>query len=260
MPHLLPLVAIHGLQTQFSFPQGMLANEQIALRWIHFVAGITWIGLLYFFNLIGFPAMKEADPRVRAGIFPILMSRAMWWFRWSALVTVLAGLRYFYDILSVDAQNAGNPALAWRWLAGWFVVWIIAYALIYALQLPGGGMLGSGWVRASGIAAIAVAASWSVLRLGTGPHSSNAHLSISIGGGLGLVMLFNAWGVVWRVQKRLIVWTRAAAAQAAPMPAEADRLARWSLMASRTAFWLSFPMLFFMAAAEHYPFLGGMVR
>jgi len=44
------------------------------------------------------------------------------------------------------------------------------------------------------------------------------------------------------------------------MPAEAARLARWAFLASRVGFWLSFPMLFFMAAAEHYPFLSGIAR
>lgn len=238
----------------------MLANEEIVLRWIHFVAGIIWIGLLYFFNLIGFPVMKELDPSVRAKFFPVLMSRAMWWFRWSAIVTVLVGLRYFYDILSVDAQNAGNPALALHWLGEWFLVRIIAYALIYPFQLPFGGTLGKPWLRAAAIVVIIVAASWIVLWLNASSYSSNAHLSIGIGGGLGFVMLLNAWGVVWRVQKRLIRWTRAAVEQGTAMPADAARLASWSLVASRVAFWLSFPMLFFMAAAEHYPFLGGMVR
>ena len=91
-----------------------------------------------------------------------------------------------------------------------------------------------------------------------GPISSNSHLSISIGGGLGLIMLLNAWGVVWRVQKRLIQWNRAAAENGTPMPPEADRLRQWSLFAARVAFWLSFPMLFFMGAADHYPFLSSI--
>src|ERR1700676_1054618 len=67
-----------------------------------------------------------------------------------------------------------------------------------------------------------------------------------------------AWrggGVVWRVQKRLIAWTRANSEQGTPMPPEAERLARWGFIASRVGFWLSFPMLFLMGAAEHYPFL-----
>lgn len=241
-----------------SFPRGGTANEEIVLRWVHFVAGFIWIGLLYFLNLVGIPAMKELEGSVRAKVYPTLMSRAMWWLRWSALITFLAGLRYFMLVLKADAQNAGNPSLEWSWLGYWFLTWLAAYALLYALQLPMKGAFDNGWVRAIPIAIVVIAASCVVLRLNANPQSSNSHLSISIGGGLGLVILMNAWGIVWRAQKRLILWTRANAENGTPMPPEAARLARWSFIATRTAFWLSFPMLFFMGAADHYPFLSSI--
>ena len=82
-----PLNAVVAIAAapQVSFPQSAAVTEQIALRWLHIVAGITWIGTLYFNNLAATPALKILDPPVRAKIFPELMSRAMWWFRWSAL-------------------------------------------------------------------------------------------------------------------------------------------------------------------------------
>lgn len=248
------------LVPHFSFPQGAVANEEIVLRWIHFVSGIIWIGLLYFFNLVCGPAMKSLDDATRKKVYPALMSRAMTWFRWSALVTVLVGLRYYMILLQADAENAGHPALMGKWIGEWFVVWIVAYAIIYALQMPFDGPLGNGWVRAILIAIVVIAASWVILDLNAGPESSNAHLAISVGGGLGFVMLFNVWGIVWRVQKRLIQWTRASVEKGVPTPAQAERMIRFSNIASRTAFWLSFPMLFFMAAAEHFPFLGSTLH
>ena len=139
-------------------------------------------------------------------------------------------------------------------------MWLVAFALIYPFQLPAKGLLDNPWVRTIAIAAIVIAASWIVLYLNSGPMVSNAHLCISVGGGLGFLMLLNAWGVVWRVQKKLIAWTRASAEQGTPMPAEAARLARWGFLASRVGFWLSFPMLFFMGAAEHYPFLSSIAN
>jgi uncharacterized membrane protein len=257
LPFALPF---HSIELHLSFPRGAVANEEIVLRWMHVVAGIIWIGLLYFFNLVGFPTMKELDAPVRAKVFPVLMTRAMWWFRWSALATVVAGLRYFFLILSADAHNAGNPGLALRWLCEWFAVWLVAYAMIYPLQMPGRGLLDRAWMRAPAIAIVVIGAAVVVLDLNSGADSSNAHLSISVGGGLGLLMLLNAWGVVWRAQKKLIAWTRASAENGTPMPPESARLARWSFLASRTAFWLSFPMLFLMGAAEHYPFLSGIAN
>ena len=240
-----------------SFPQGA-ATEQIALRWLHFIFGIIWIGLLYFFNLVGFPTMKQLEPGVRAKIYPVLMARAMNWFRWSALITVLVGLRYFWMVLAADAQTAGNPGLTLRWFLEWLAVWLVAYALIYPFQLPSKGILDNPFVRTIAIAVIVIAASWIVLSLEGGLQSSNGHLSISIGGGLGFLMLMNTWGVVWRVQKRLIEWTRQSAENGTPMPLEAERLARWGYLASRVGFWLSFPMLFFMGASAHFPFLSSI--
>jgi uncharacterized membrane protein len=248
------------LAPHVSFPQGPTANEEIGLRWIHFVSGIIWVGLLYFFNLVGFPTMRQLDGSVRGRVFPVLMTRAMSWFRWSALVAVLVGLRYFFLLLSADAQNAGRSVLALEWFGWWVLVWVVAYALIYPFQMPHKGLMGNWLIRALAIAVIVVAASWVALELIANPHSSNASLSISIGGGLGLVMLLNTWGVVWRVQKRLIAWTRASVEESKPMPPEAERMARWSFTASRVGFWLSFPMLFFMGAAEHYPFLSGLAK
>jgi uncharacterized membrane protein len=244
----------------FTFLENPLANEMMALRWLHLIFGIIWIGLLYFFNLVLTPAMKQVDPAARVKIYPALMSKAMGWFRWSALVTVLVGIRYFQLHLFADARAAGEPSLAMKWLGWWLLVWVVAYIFIYAFQLPAKGFLNSPLVRGGGIAIVVMAASWLVLALNGGANVSNAHLAISVGGGLGLVMLLNTWGVVWRVQKKLIKWARASAEQGVSMPPEAERLMRWNFLTARVSFWLSFPMLFFMAAASHYPFLSTMAR
>jgi uncharacterized membrane protein len=246
-------------QPHFDFLKGAV-NELILLRWLHFVFGIIWIGLLYFFNLVGTPTMKALEPGVRVKVYPVLMSRAMGWFRWSALITVIVGMRYFFSILSSDARNSGNPGLALRWFGWWVLVWVVAYEGIYLLQLPAKGIRDSVWVRAIGIGAIVVAASWLVMTLNGGENVSSAHLAISVGGGLGFVMLLNTWGVVWRAQKRLIAWTRAAAEQGTPLPPDAERLMRWTFLTARTSLWLSFPMLFFMGASSHYPFLSSVAR
>jgi uncharacterized membrane protein len=247
-----------ALEPHISFPQNGIATEQIMLRWIHFIFGIIWIGLLYFFNLVSFPTMKQLEASVRGKLYPVLMSRAMGWFRWSAFITVVAGMRYFWMILAADAQNAGNSRLTLRWFGEWLVVWLVAYALVYPFQLPRKGILDNAWIRTIAIATIVIAASYVVLDLNAGPQSSNSHLSISVGGGIGFLMLLNTWGVVWRVQKRLIEWTRLNVEHGTPMPPEAERFARWGYLASRVGFWLSFPMLFFMGAADHYPFLSSI--
>ena len=61
------------------------------IRWIHFLAGITWIGLLYFFNLINAAFLKSLDGSTKNAVIPKLMPSALNWFRHGATVTVLAG-------------------------------------------------------------------------------------------------------------------------------------------------------------------------
>jgi uncharacterized membrane protein len=244
----------------FSFLDTPHANEMMAMRWLHLIFGIIWIGLLYFFNLVLTPAMKKCDPKLRIKIYAELMPGAMGWFRSSALVTVIVGLRYFTIHLAADAKLAGDRSLIGKWFGWWLLVWLAAYVFIYVLQLPAKGILDSAWLRIGGISIVVIAASGLVLSLNGGPNVSNPHLAISVGGGLGLVMLLNTWGVVWSVQKRLIAWSRASAEQGTPMPPEAERLMRWNYLTARTSFWLSFPMLFFMAAASHYPFLSTVAR
>ncbi|MEM8765812.1 MAG: urate hydroxylase PuuD [Pseudomonadota bacterium] len=61
-------------------------------RWSHFLFGITWIGLLYYFNFVQTEYFKEADPDARTDAFTKLVPRALWWFRWGAMFTLFTGL------------------------------------------------------------------------------------------------------------------------------------------------------------------------
>lgn len=251
------LVVLGLWKTSIHFPTGGGEPELIILRWLHLTAGITWVGLLYFFNLVNVPLMKALDGGTKGKLIPHLMPRALWWFRWGAVITVLAGFRYYMILAETDATNAGDSSLMGRWLGGWFVVWSIAWALQYLLLKFARGVLADGRVLAVPLALVMAAATWAVLAWNGQPAAGNRTLSISVGGGMGLLMLLNVWGVIWRCQKRLIAWTQAGAEHGTPMPAEAAAFSRLAFLASRTNFWLSFPMLFFMAASAHYPFLGG---
>lgn len=61
-------------------------------RWIHFFAGITWIGILYYFNFVQTEFFKETDAAAKASAISKLVPRALWWFRYGALLTFLSGL------------------------------------------------------------------------------------------------------------------------------------------------------------------------
>lgn len=235
-------------------PQGLSVNLQILLRWIHFIAGITWIGLLYFFNLVNAPFLKEIDASTRSKVVPALMHRALWWFRWSAVVTVLAGIWYWMSIVGADARNghaSGGAAII-----TFFVIWTAVFIAEMAMLMGPVEVLRRGAVFGTIVGVAVILASYIYLALNSHGWESNRLLAIGIGGGIGWVLLLNVWGVIWRVQNKILRWTRDSSAQGTPVPPEAAKLARVAYLASRAGFVLSFPLLFFMAAASHYPMFG----
>jgi uncharacterized membrane protein len=236
-----------------TLPQGFSANFLILLRWMHLASGVLWLGLLYFFNLVNFPFMQEMEGPVRMKVVPLLMPRALWWFRWASVATVLAGITYWMMIVGTDARNAGaSGGLA---TASFFIIWTLVFVIEMALLMSPAEALKRGPVFGSVVGVALVAGAYLYVALNSHGWESNRLLSIGIGGGFGWFMLLNVWGIVWRAQKKIIRWTQESTANHTPMP-ETAKLARMTFLSARLNFVLSFPMLFFMAAASHYPILG----
>lgn len=237
-----------------NLPTDPNTNLLMLFRWLHLIGGITWIGLLYFFNLVNVPFMKELDPVTKGKVLPSLMSRALFWFRWASVLTVLMGLAYWGKIVAVDARNGGaSSGVA---MGSFFAIWTVTWALMYACQIPGKGLLDKGPVLAVIYIVFVGVAAFLFLRLNNHGWESSQLLAIGIGGGIGWMMMLNVWGVIWRIQKRIIQWTADNAANGTPMPDKAKAMARQAFLMSRTNFWLSFPLLFLMGAASHYPMFG----
>ncbi|MBL8171279.1 MAG: urate hydroxylase PuuD [Acidobacteria bacterium] len=214
---------------------------RMILRWGHFVFGIAWIGMLYFFNLVNVPLMKELDGPTKGIVIPKLMPRALWYFRWGALGTVFVGLTYFaMYILPSDARAAGTTS--WNWLGQWFLIVLVLYAVIYFVIQK----INDGRVLAVCVAVISIV----FCCLNVYLFKGNKTIAIGIGGGLGMFMLLNVWGIIWRAQKRIIAWTEDNAKNGTPIPAESAQLARRAFLASRTNAWLSLPMLLLMGISH----------
>ena len=64
----------------------------VLFRWGHILFGVTWIGLLYYFNFVQTEYVKVAEDSAKADVMQKLAPRALWWFRWAALFTFLTGL------------------------------------------------------------------------------------------------------------------------------------------------------------------------
>lgn len=75
---------------------------EFLFRWSHVLVGITWIGLLYYFNFVQVPAFAEIDAAARNQAVDKLATRALWWFRWAAAATFLFG------VLILLAQKDGD--------------------------------------------------------------------------------------------------------------------------------------------------------
>lgn len=108
-------------------------------RWLHFLAGITWIGLLYYFNFVQVPAMAKAaadkDGPGPAAIGKYVAPLALVWFRWAALATWLAGaalLETTPHLSFVDAFLLRGPSQiigvgAWLGTIMLFNVWVLIW-------------------------------------------------------------------------------------------------------------------------------------
>jgi uncharacterized membrane protein len=248
-------VSLAMFQDVFHAPNSE-AFMRILFRWFHFVAGITWIGLLYFFNVVNVPFQKGLDAETKKKVNPDLLSRALWYFRWGAVVTVLAGLAYFaMYILRPDVNNAnslggGNVNLWWvliAWLTYPIVLFIVEYLIIK--KVP--AITKDGRIFAVVMFILVAIVSYglvmfftSELTAGGESYASNKSYSIGIGGAYGILMMLNVWGIIWPNNKRII------AATAGTGPAAPPELARQAFLASRTNAWLSLPMLLFMGTSH----------
>lgn len=235
-----------------TWPSDFATNFQFLLRWLHFLAGITWIGMLYFFNLVNVQFQKEIDAATKLKANPPLLTRSLWWFRWSAVVTWVTGFLYAGYFVTAGKEVPQNSGLS---LLVFLIVWSSAFVILAGVYRASvtGGALKDGRLVAVIVAVVVIVAGWLIASVVRSWGASNRSISIMIGGGIGTIMFMNVWMIIWPIQKKLIAAMRATAETgAAPLPDQA-LLARRAFLASRTNAWLSVPMLFFMGAASHFP-------
>ena len=195
-------IAIAIVLTQVVLHNPIGIHYPIIGRWLHILAGVTWIGLLYYFNFVQVSAFaafenephKEIGGKARLIALDKITRKALWWFRWAALATFLTG------IMIIGAEK------------GYF-------------DSPDG------------------TTSW-------GKYTHN--VAISTGMLLGIIMLLNVWGVIWRNQKVVLANAANVLAGGAPNP-DAAAAGRKAGMASRQNTIFSISMLFFMVYKAHGP-------
>jgi len=111
---------------------------QAVFRWVHVVCGILWIGLLYYFNFVQIRKMPDIPPELRPAISRYIAPEALFWFRWAAVGTVVAGLivaglrHYLFEVLTFGFAGGLNPALDRPFMLMGIGVWL---GLIMAINV-----------------------------------------------------------------------------------------------------------------------------
>ena len=137
----------------------LLAENSLAFltRWVHLLAGVTWIGLLYYFNFIQGEYFKEADGGAKSNVIQLMVPRALWWFRWGAMFTFLSGVYLIYlKHLSGMGIMIGVVMGTIMFLNVWIIIWPNQKIVIAsAKQVAGGGEALPGAAAALGKAGLA---------------------------------------------------------------------------------------------------------
>lgn len=111
-------------------------------RWIHYFAGVAWIGILYYFNYVQTEFFKEAEAGTKSQVIAGLVPRALWWFRYGALFTLLSGLAlaYFLGAATNVYITVGMALGILMFLNVWLIIWPNQQIVIAsARQTLGGG-------------------------------------------------------------------------------------------------------------------------
>ncbi|MCG3203573.1 MAG: hypothetical protein KCHDKBKB_00243 [Elusimicrobia bacterium] len=125
--------------------QDFYSNFHLIIRWLHVISGIVWIGHLYFFNFVNLQFQTAIDDATKKLVNPPLILRALWWFRWGAMITFISGLILFtlvymytpdlgFGVTSLYRDYDGITGRAvWillgmlfgtiMWFNVWFVIW-----------------------------------------------------------------------------------------------------------------------------------------
>jgi uncharacterized membrane protein len=103
------------------------------MRWLHIASGVMWIGLLWYFNFVQTPSMPQIPDEQKPAVSKVIAPRALFWFRWSALATVITGLLVAamngYIVQALTLTPGARPIGIGMWLAllmafnVWFIIW-----------------------------------------------------------------------------------------------------------------------------------------
>ena len=122
-------------------------------RWAHVLFGIVWIGMLYYFNFVQTEYFKEAEAEAKSDAMRKLAPRALWWFRWGAMLTFLTGLYLLYTIGAHN--NLTGHSIIWMGAIAGIVMFLNVWLVIWPKQQVVLGMKSGDTVAAAAKAGLA---------------------------------------------------------------------------------------------------------
>lgn len=217
---------------------------QVLFRWTHLVAGILWIGHLYFFNFVNAQVAKTYSADCKRTVIPELMPRALYWFRWGAAWTwvtgiLLAGLVYYMGGALFEDTTRNDEGL---WLAIVLVAMAVGFVIYNTVMNAVKNVIVANTINLAIFAGVYFALDY------FGGFSGRA-LYIHAGAIFGTIMALNVWMVIWPAQKKIIAATKEGTAPDAALVAKAG-------LRSRQNVFMSIPLMFTMIS-NHYATIYG---
>jgi uncharacterized membrane protein len=167
-------------------------------RWVHILAGIIWIGMLYFFNFVNGPFAGTMDGDTKKKVVPELMPRALWWFRWGAAWTWVTGvllllLVFYHGGIMFEPEHG--------WSGGAIVMVALVFLAPFIYDALHKSPLGKDPKVFGGVCFVLVAIVICLMHyLGFSYRAYNIHLA----GLFGTIMAFNVWYRIWPAQQKII--------------------------------------------------------
>ena len=213
----------------------------LIFRWIHVLAGVMWIGHLWFFNFVNAQVAKTYDADSKKKVVPELMPRALYWFRWGAAYTFITGILLLWVVYW--AGNAmGNDRMS-SYAAGGIalLVVIVCFAVYDLLWKSMKNEMAGGVVSVVLFAVVAFAFS---------RFMGGRALFIYAGGLFGTIMAANVWMRIWPNQRKIIGGIKGTS------PAPDAAVPALAALRSKHNTYMSVPLIFFMVS-NHFPTVYG---